>query len=503
MELQRFRLPFAIALTVVYNAFFWQEKMGINLPIFSLLVMGILLFLNPEARDTRYVWLMALGTLLSGLMVVLHNSGTAKLVHLCSLLLFAGFVHLPQLRSAAFALVGILASYLQVGLSLYEELMGFQQEHQGFRKAWTYGRLVLIPLGVLSLFFTLFKLANPRFDALSAELLTWLGSWFADFSFPHFLFILSGFVLATGLIYNRHLNSLAKQEARAPEQLVRQRRKRLRAFSFIGLKKEYLTGLLLVGLVNVLLLINNAIDIDWIWLGFELPENFSLTQFVHEGTYLLILSILLSMGIMLYFFRENQHFFHRGGWLHRLSYLWILQNGILLVSVGLRNYHYIAYHGLAYKRIGVIFFLLLTLVGLLTLFLKIRDAKSAFYLFRVNGWAVYAMMLSLCLINWDPFIARYNLTQDYPGRIDTEFLLSLSDKALPVLMKHRELFTHSPDGYEQQPALAKKIEHFRTQYESYGWLSWNQADARAYHYLQSVGFEQSLVPYSSVQTPRP
>jgi hypothetical protein len=217
----------------------------------------------------------------------------------------------------------------------------------------------------------------------------------------------------------------------------------------------------------------------------------------------LILSILLSMGIMLYFFRKNQHFFPRGGWLHRLSYLWILQNGILLISVGLRNYHYIAYHGLAYKRIGVIFFLLLTLIGLFTLFFKIRDARSAFFLFRTNGWAVYVVMLSICLINWDPFIARYNLTRDYPGRIDTEFLLSLSDKALPILVAHRELFTMTPRGNDERQLLAEKIERFRGRYESHSWLSWNRADYRAYRALQSAGFAQSLLPYSSAQKLHP
>ncbi len=234
-----------------------------------------------------------------------------------------------------------------------------------------------------------------------------------------------------------------------------------------------------------MLLANNLIDIDWIWLGFEIPENFSLTQFVHEGTYLLILSILLSMGIMLYFFRENQHFFRPGGWLHRLSYLWILQNVVLLISVGLRNYHYIAYHGLAYKRIGVIFFLLLTGVGLLTLFLKIRHARSPFFLFRVNGWAVYVVMLGLCLVNWDVFIARYNLRQEYPGQLDTSFLLSLSGKALPELVAHREVFTRRADGFDEGKLLAEKIAHFRTGYESRSWLSWNLADYRAYWSLET------------------
>ena len=72
--------------------------------------------------------------------------------------------------------------------------------------------------------------------------------------------------------------------------------------------------------------------------------------------------------------------------------LWVVQNFILGISVFLRNYHYISFHGLAYKRIGVIVFLVLVLIGLVTLFVKLRERKSFFYLVRVNGWAAFAVL---------------------------------------------------------------------------------------------------------------
>src|SRR5436190_305225 len=134
------------------------------------------------------------------------------------------------------------------------------------------------------------------------------------------------------------------------------------------LERERRMGMVLLVVVNALLLVVNVIDISWVWFDFEVPENFSLKQFVHEGTWMLIISILLSILILLHLFRGNLNFYRRTHALKLLASLWIGQNFILGISVFLRNYHYIGFHGLAYKRIGVIVFLALVLVGLVTLY---------------------------------------------------------------------------------------------------------------------------------------
>lgn len=199
------------------------------------------------------------------------------------------------------------------------------------------------------------------------------------------------------------------------------------------LERERRAGVVLLVLVNAVLLIVNLIDISWVWIGFTVPEDFSLKQFVHEGTWLLIISILLSIMVLLYLFRGNLNFHPRNATLKRLATVWIAQNFILGISVFLRNWHYISFHGLAYKRIGVIVFLALVLIGLITLYHKVRDRRSFFYLTRVNGWAWFAMLIGLTLVEWDSTIVRYNLKHDNPGEIDIDNYLAMSDKVLPML----------------------------------------------------------------------
>jgi uncharacterized BrkB/YihY/UPF0761 family membrane protein len=74
-------------------------------------------------------------------------------------------------------------------------------------------------------------------------------------------------------------------------------------------------------------------------------------------------------------------------------------------------HHDIQHFGLAYKRIGVLVFLALVLIGLVTIFVKIPQRKTAFYLVRVNAWFAIAILVVTSCVHWDETIARYNLAR--------------------------------------------------------------------------------------------
>ena len=235
-------------------------------------------------------------------------------------------------------------------------------------------------------------------------------------------------------------------------------------------------------LVNGLLLLENFLDVQNIWLDFHPAPDFDLAQFVHEGTWALIVSILLAMALVLWFFRGNLNFYRRAARrLRPLATVWVVQNAVLAVSVWLRNYHYISRMGLAYKRIGVCFFLALVAFGLFTVGLKIWQRRSAFSLVRLNSWAAYAVLLVLAVGNWEIWIARYNLQPRFRATLDREFLLGMPPRVLPELLTHAEAFAKSTPGLAE--ALQKEIAAFRIEYPQRGWPSWNWADYQAYRQL--------------------
>src|SRR5690606_12977260 len=106
---------------------------------------------------------------------------------------------------------------------------------------------------------------------------------------------------------------------------------------------EYRSAVLLFFGLNGLLAFLNFMDIYWVWFNFKWEGQF-LKDFVHQGTYMLILSIVISIGLVIYYFRRNLNFFQRNRRLKYLTYLWLGQNALLAVSVFIRNGYYISYY---------------------------------------------------------------------------------------------------------------------------------------------------------------
>ncbi|QNH63142.1 DUF4153 domain-containing protein [Hymenobacter sediminicola] len=509
--LQKVALPLG---AVLFDLLFWHERMALNMLLYTLLVVGVVLAGLPRHAPqwrSRYFWLTLAGTLLSAVAVAWYGSGAARLACVASLAVWLGYVNQPHLKLVVYALGTALGSGAQAvpGLLRLLRLPG----NLGGRanRAWFYGRLLGVPLLALGVFHVLFLIANPRYEAAASQVLDIVGKWldllFSQFSVPHLLFFLLGLCLTGAALVLVPVHYFADSESRFGEFIQRQRDRvasfavrrpdfREQRFRALDLRKEYLIALSLLVLVNVLLLAVNAIDINWLWFGFEPAPGFDLTQFVHEGTYVLILSILVAMGIVLWFFRCNLNFYQAGlPLLRTLATVWVLQNAVLAVSVGLRNYYYILHTGLAYKRIGVYGFLLLTFFGLATVLLKIWQRRSAYSLVRLNALAAYALLLGFAVGNWEIWIARYNLRPELQT-LDYGFLLDMPDRVLPILAAHqdvlpqRQLVHEIYDGTwtkleptEAAKRLRQRLQDFRAAQQARNWPSYNYADWQAYQEL--------------------
>ena len=280
--------------------------------------------------------------------------------------------------------------------------------------------------------------------------------------------------------------------------LKRSKIKKNRFFKFNDLKNEYKAGVFLLVVLNILLLIVNLIDINFVWFNFKWEGQF-LKQFVHEGTYLLILSILISIGLVVFFFRENLNFYSKNKTLKYLSYAWLIQNGVLTISVAIRNFYYINYFSLAYKRIGVLLFLILTLYGLYTVFNKVKNKKTSFYLFQTNFAALFILLILSSIINWDKVIAKYNFKHANSSFLELNYLVDFSDKTLPYLDKslleiqqiHKiqtEKFPYyknymTPEEYHS--IIQNRKKKFIKDWEQKSFLSWNLAEYLAYEKIKT------------------
>jgi len=452
-----------------YHLLFWNESYGVNIFIFNLFVTAWLLYTQHKAFNQRNTLISALITLLFSVLTVINGSDLAKFNYNLSLIVFVGFVFHPNIKSILNAfptgfLNFIFAFWSNCKLVVLS-LMTFDK-FPSFRRNF---KFVLLPSVALFLFFLIFKFANPVFDDFTKGFINYIAQLidnFFDLLSPIWLFfILFGAIVVSGVSSNGRVSLFAKYDATCSDIIERKHTQSYFDFSIktIGLKDELKTGIILILAVNILLIIENIIDINWIWINFELSETKTYAQLVHEGTYLLILSILLSMGILFYYFRNNQNFYSKNKWLKRGAYLWITQNIVLVISVIIRNLRYIEQYGLTYRRIGVLVFLALTCFGLITLCIKVKTKKSFFYMLRTNTFALYLFMSLFTCFNWDSIIINYNLNMQQSAHIDKEYLLSFSDNTLPIIDQHKEYFRE-----KQSVAITDTIQTRMSNYDRIG-----------------------------------
>lgn len=489
----------SIALSILaligYHLIFWHESFGLNTIIFTSAILGWSFYSQKRDFLNKTVLATAVITLLLSFLIAIHGSFLAKFSYICSLLIYLGFLFNPSIKSIISALPGglfnIPVSFIH-SISITTKQIKIPKKYNG---TFRFLKFTLMPLAVLFVFLIIFNYANPVFNNLTSNVLDLIGraiaKFFSQLSWAWIFFMIFGMIIISGIALNGNIKMFAKYEEKSSDSVIRRKIRSFRRFKMIGLKDENRTGVILMILINLLLFIMNFIDIQWIWFNFSLTGNQTYSQLVHEGTYLLILSILISMGIIFYYFRRNQNFYVKNRPLKVGAYLWIIQNIIMVISVAIRNLRYIDEFGLTNKRIGVLVFLIMTMVGLVTLFIKVRNKKSTFFVLKINSWAMYLLFFVLSIFNWDIIVVRFNLNMPETKPIDKEYLLTFSDKTLPYVYANRARFmdpnkftiNYGSDyrGVSYIDKINQRVAEFtsRAGKENETFLSWNYADDRA------------------------
>ncbi len=509
------KTAFLIGGAILFNLIFWKEKMGLNTVFFDLLVIAGILFSYSESRKRPVVlWLLA-AHLICLAAILIHNTGLSMFGFFLTLVLFAGFSEYYH-RSPWYAGASMALNLILLPASVTELLQGKKREkarNPVFRKVF---RFAIVPLLLLGFFAMLYSFANSIFSEWAANIGNAIGEFFdsifANISFTRFWFFLLGLGVTGFFLLRSNSSFFVKTEAANTDALERKRFNKNNILSaggrqfiilFMGrlakgnlaLKNLNTVGIISLVLLNLLLFVINIIDISNVWFNPVYVKNSNLYNMIHQGTDMLIFSIILAMLLLLIIFKGNLNFYQRNEWLKYGAYAWIIQNSILVISVLLRDYYYIRDAGLAYKRIGVLFFLALVLFGLITVFIKIRWKKTNYYLFRVNAWAVMVLLVTATTVNWDEFIARYNIAHKETTPIDVDFMADLGNKALPILdqhiddlKKHGQLLeergfrrSSCPDCWLTR--IRVNQENFIAEQKTYTWLSWNYADAQVMEYF--------------------
>ncbi len=491
-------------IALMFTVLFYHQSIGLNLLIFESVLLSLIWYFTPVKKITGSGWLLTAGVLVTAIFTLVHASAFVIAMNVISLLLWSGWLLLPAGRSlVSFAILAI-ANLAYGPMNTINQLMALTKQSDRSRHRLRQAVYFVLPVMVILFFLLIYSASNPYFSRVVEELLRFPGQWLEQL-LAHVNFALIG-VLFLGswtsviFIFRKQAGKIPAWDENTPETLQRQRPTESRGgFRMLALKSEYRAGLFLLVVLNLLILFQNVLDIWFVWFNFEWNGQY-LRQFVHEGTYLLILSILISIGIILWLYRGNLNFLKGNDFLRRLSYAWLVQNMVLVISVSIRNGWYIYHYALAYKRIAVFVFLALTFIGLIMVMVKVANFKTSFYLLRVNAIAAFTIVVLTSLVNWDVVIARYNFSRYQKAFVHLDWLCTLSDKALPYLDKTKDelekirqvrdrnfSFDHqymSPVEYHK--IIQKRKQDFIRDYENRRFLSFNLADYRAWRELTKM-----------------
>ena len=485
---------------LLFVLLFFEKSLGLNVLLYAIATSLLIIVFKKQFIQSHINKVVIAGFVLTTLFYYLYASPFALAIAFLSLILLFGLHTQPSISNLAYSLPNFIPNYFN---AIGSFIMSFSSRKKGVRtnRLGKTMRIIFLPLFIILLFMALYSMGSSFFSDALGQVGEAIGRFFKNIA--EYIDIAMVGVALLGLLFGV-LHSLgftdtyfSQTDSDSKNVLQRIKNKSISRFKFLDLKYEYKSGVFLFATLNLMLLALLFLEIKNIWFNFEWQGEF-LKSLVHEGTYILIISILVSMAITIYFFRKNLNFYKQNALLKQLAYVWIGLNALLVVSVFVRNAYYIQHFALAYKRIGVVFFLVLCVIGLITLVIKIKDVKSTYYIIRINALAAYIGLVALCSVNWDVFIAKYNFSHYKTAFIHLPFMAELSDKALPYLkldaeqieeieLKQVEKIPFANRGYFEEigykQRIEKRIEKFTSMYENKHWLELRWAETKAYELL--------------------
>ncbi|ARV16650.1 DUF4153 domain-containing protein [Polaribacter sp. SA4-12] len=401
---------------ILFSTFFYQQNIGLNLSLFTLLTIVMLAIKNNQIFKYKSTIFLAIAYLITGAAVFMYKSNLAILANIIAFMTFIGSV--SEHKSSIY--VKWINGIYTVVVSYFS--MRFDKENSEVDKVkkekidyvyWL--KIIGIPSIILIIFINLYRNGNPMFDELISKI---------DFSFINFqwiLFTALGYYLFYNISHPIQIEPATYDDLNIGNNLEKNT---LEPITTKELVNENQLGIILMASLNALIILFLITDVLYLSELHQMVAS-QLSEQVHNGVNALIFSNVLAIVIILYFFRGNINFFEKNKGLKNLTFVWIFLNLTLVIITTIKNIEYINSFGFTYKRIGVLFFLIATSVGLITTFIKVTQIKNLWFLFRKNIQIAFVILILSATINWDKIITDYNINN--ADQMDLKYLINLSD----------------------------------------------------------------------------
>uniref|UniRef100_UPI00404A92B8 DUF4153 domain-containing protein n=2 Tax=Flavobacterium sp. TaxID=239 RepID=UPI00404A92B8 len=427
--------------SLVFLFLFYKESMGLNLAVYGLTLLGLICYNNVSQLKNWSIRILVLTSFLSCLAYAWYSDFVSFLALFFSLFFLQFKINdseLKVLNAIPVSIINIFASIIRI-FNFSQWLPKRKIGNNALKILLAY---VLIPAVFLSLFFLVYSFGSDHFSylftgyTLNVDFLplifTVLLGLYVSFSFWNY------FVPKVCVDFNPRLDNEFK-----PDEI-----KLSNSFSFLDIDFERKSGEITFLLLNVLLLVFIA-TYNYEQF-FEEVSLRNLSSDTHARVNSVIFSIIMAVGVILFYFKSGFNFDFKSQTLKRLAMVWLFLNGLLILSAVMKNSEYIFYQGLTYKRLGVYAFLGLTIAGLYFSFIKISKQKTNAFLFNKMLWYFYGLILLCSFFNWGNFITNYNVAVEIGDNKNYLRTLEFNDA------KYFELFPEELEEHENFSTYKKR-----------------------------------------------
>lgn len=387
--------------TAVFSFLFYNESIGINLA-FLAIVLLILIWVQYKNRDVMFYFFSAT-TLMSAMAFAWYGDGVSFWAVFFSLVFLQFQNQEVKLKLLQAIPVVVINGITSVGRPfIFKQWLPEPEiDNNSAKKIIAY---LLIPALFITIFFIAYSFGSDTFSGIfDYELdldvmdLVWIASLGFYISFGFWNYYIPDFCYTLDKKLDNEFSSVDKKEVKP-------------SFSFLDLEFERKSGEISLVLLNLMLLIF-IITYNYEQFFKDVAIN-SLSSATHDRVNAVIISIIMAVAVILFYFKKGFNFDPKAVLLKLLAKIWIGLNAILIISSAVKNSEYILHYGMTYKRLGVYAFLAVTLIGLGLTFYKIKNKKTNVYLFNQMILCLYSFLLLCSFVNWGNIISQYNVAVD-------------------------------------------------------------------------------------------
>jgi hypothetical protein len=468
--------------SIAFSVLFYEQNAGLNWLLFTLMVGACLLFFNPEKLFDAHWWYYAALAILASSMVMFVNSILSILASICAIIMLCGKT--ANRDNSVFIAFGFSVFSLFSSLVYWVIDMTSMQNGEDKTEKQKNMRVftgITISLLIALVFFYLYREANPLFKDFTKDIN------FDWFSIGWVLFTFLGFLILYGLIKNRRIKILSDMDSDALKKIPKTK---LEGEEKV-IKHGAIIALSLFVILNGMLLLINLLDFHNIFINQALPKGITLSNFVHQAVWSIVVSIVVASLFIMVFFKDDLNFSAYGKKVKLFVYAWIIQSIIMVLTTMIRNSWYIQEYQLTELRIGVYTFLLLSLIGLVLTFRKVAFAQSAWHLVTRNFSAWFLLLCLSPYVNWEKVITNYNIAHASEiKKLDRDYLARLTDANIPELVELYKLkdTTLIIKNNWETPYLDYKLYEASEKIKNSSWQGFNLRDLQNKEALKSIKF---------------